>query len=171
VEQINQRVWLLYIVKKHQEHQQFHITAQSRDVPDNFDLILRSKRSEWRIRAVNNVEISVQSDRYQGKTLSIYAAGMRTMNINIAEQIKTLNDVKISAEMVNKISGRILPEVMEWQNRQLDESYPFVFMDTIYNKVRDKHQINNGLCRAGVNSEGYKDTLGIWIAENKSSIF
>ena len=71
--------------------------------------------------------------------MALYAAGMSTRDI--AEQVKNLYDVDISAEMVSNIINRIIPEVMEWQNRPLEKTYSFVFMGAIHYKVRDEKQI------------------------------
>ncbi len=75
--------------------------------------------------------------------------------------------------MVSKITERILPEIKEWQNRPLDALYPFVFMDAIHYKIReDNHVVNRAAYVVlGVNLEGNKDILGIWIGENESSKF
>ena len=51
---------------------------------------------------------------------------------DIAEQIKSLYDVEISPELVTKISEKIMPEVVAWQNRPLESVYPFIFMDAIH---------------------------------------
>ncbi len=105
------------------------------------------------------------------KILSLYAKGMTTRDI--AEQIRELYDVEISAEMVSNITNRILPLVNEWQNRPLEKMYSFVFMDAIHYKVREDKQV---VCKAayvvvGVNMDGEKDVLGIWIGANESSKF
>ena len=64
------------------------------------------------------------------KILSLYACGMSQRDIS--EQIKELYGVEISAELVSKISEKIMPEVTAWQNRPLEKVYPFVFMDAIH---------------------------------------
>lgn len=51
---------------------------------------------------------------------------------DIAEQIKNFYDVEISPELISKISEKILPEVTAWQNRPLEATYPFVFIDAIH---------------------------------------
>jgi transposase-like protein len=61
----------------------------------------------------------------------------------------------------------------EWQNRPLDAVYPFIFLDAIHYKIRDNHTI---VCKAayvvlGVNLEGNKDILGIWVGEHESAKF
>jgi putative transposase len=105
------------------------------------------------------------------KVISLYARGMSTRDIH--EQIKELYGVEISAEMVSKITERIVPEIKEWQNRTLDPIYPFIFMDAIHYKIREDGRILNRAAYVvlGVNIEGNKDILGIWIGDNESSKF
>lgn len=107
----------------------------------------------------------------EDKILALYAAGMTTRDIS--EQIKNLYDVEISADMVSNITSRILPLVSEWQNRPLDKRYSFVFMDAIHYKVReDKHiVVKAAYVVLGVNMDGEKEVLGIWIGANESSKF
>ncbi|MGK0465291.1 IS256 family transposase [Clostridium sp.] len=107
----------------------------------------------------------------EDKITALYATGMTTRDIS--EQIKNLYDVDISAEMVSNITNRILPLVTEWQNRPLEKTYSFVFMDAIHFKVRDdKHIIiKAAYVVLGVNMDGEKEVLGIWIGANESSKF
>lgn len=107
----------------------------------------------------------------EDKITALYATGMTTRDIS--EQIKNLYDVDISAEMVSNITNRILPLVTEWQNRSLEKTYSFVFMDAIHFKVRDdKHiAIKAAYVVLGVNMDGEKEVLGIWIGANESSKF
>lgn len=107
----------------------------------------------------------------EDKIMALYAAGMTTRDI--AEQVKNLYDVEISAEMVSNITNRIIPLVTEWQNRPLERIYPFVFMDCIHYKVRDDKQIvlKAAYVILGVNMDGQKEVLGIWIGANESSKF
>ena len=111
------------------------------------------------------------ADGMEEKILSLYACGMSQRDI--AEQIKNLYDVEISPELVSKISEKIMPEVNEWQNRPLEEVYPFVFMDAIHYKVKENHQYITKAAYVvlGINMEGSKDILGIWIGEHESSKF
>ena len=74
----------------------------------------------------------------EDKILALYACGMSQRDI--AEQIKELYDVEISPELVTKISEKIMPEVTAWQNRPLENVYPFVFMDAIHYKVKEDHR-------------------------------
>lgn len=107
----------------------------------------------------------------EDKIMALYAAGMTTRDIS--DQIKNLYDVDVSAEMVSNITNRILPIVTEWQNRPLESTYSFVFMDAIHYKVReDKHiVVKAAYVVLGVNMHGEKEVLGIWVGANESSKF
>ena len=111
------------------------------------------------------------ADGMEEKILSLYACGMSQRDI--AEQIKNLYDVEISPELVSKISEKIMPEVTAWQNRPLESVYPFVFMDAIHYKVKQDHQYITKAAYVvlGINLDGQKDILGIWIVEHESSKF
>ena len=105
------------------------------------------------------------------KVISLYARGMSTRDIH--DQIQDLYGMELSAEMVSKITDRILPEIKEWQSRPLNPVYPFVFMDCIHYKVREDGRI---LSRAayivlGITAEGYKDILSITVGANETSKF
>ena len=105
------------------------------------------------------------------KVISLYARGMSTRDIH--DQIQELYGMELSAEMVSKITDRILPEIKEWQSRPLNPVYPFVFMDGIHYKVREDGRI---LSRAayivlGITADGYKDILSITVGANETSKF
>lgn len=92
---------------------------------------------------------------------------------DIKDQIRELYDVEISTETVSNITSRIMPLVSEWQNRPLEKTYSFVFMDAIHYKVREDKQIvvKAAYVVLGVNMDGEKEVLGIWIGANESSKF
>ena len=105
------------------------------------------------------------------KVISLYARGMSTRDIH--DQLQDLYRIELSAEMVSKITDKILPEIKEWQSRPLNPIYPFVFMDCIHYKVREDGRI---LSRAayvimGVTVDGYKDILSITVGANETSKF
>ena len=92
---------------------------------------------------------------------------------DISEQVKELYGVDVSAETVSNITNRILPLVAEWQSRPLEKTYSFVFMDAIHYKVREDKQvvIKAAYVVIGVNLDGEKEVLGVWIGANESSKF
>lgn len=73
--------------------------------------------------------------------------------------------------MLSNITNRILPIVAEWQNRPLESTYSFDFMDAIHYKVREDKEIvaKAAYVVLGVNMDGEKEVLGIWIGANVSS--
>lgn len=105
------------------------------------------------------------------KVISLYAHGMSTRDIH--EQIKDIYGIEVSAEMVSKITDKILPEIKEWQSRPLNPIYPFVFMDAIHYKIREDGRIINRAAYVvlGVTLDGTKDILSITIGANESSKF
>lgn len=129
----------------------------------------RDRNGEYDPKIIGKYNRSV--DGMEEKILALYACGMSQRDI--AEQIKSLYDVEISPELVSKISEKIMPEVNAWQNRPLDQIYPFIFMDAIHYKVKDNHQYVTKAAYVvlGINMEGSKDILGVWIGEHESSKF
>ena len=107
----------------------------------------------------------------EDKIISLYARGLTTREIN--EQIQDLYGIEISATMVSNITDKIIPEIKEWQDRPLDNVYPIVFIDAVHFSVREENRVvkKAAYIVLGINKEGYKETLGIWIGENESSKF
>lgn len=131
--------------------------------------IPRDRAGEFEPKIVSKYQRNITG--IEDKVMALYAAGMTTRDI--AEQVKNLYDVEISAEMVSNITNRIIPVVTEWQNRPLEKTYSFVFMDAIHYKVRDEKQIviKAAYVVLGVNMDGEKEVLGIWVGANESSKF
>ena len=131
--------------------------------------IPRDRKGEFEPKIVSKYQRTVTS--IEDKILALYAAGMTTRDIS--EQVKNLYDVEISAKMVSNITNKIIPLVTEWQNRPLEKTYSFVFMDAIHYKVRDEKQIviKAAYVVLGVNMDGEKEVLGIWVGTNESSKF
>lgn len=105
------------------------------------------------------------------KVISLYGRGMSTRDIH--DQLQDLYGIEVSAEMVSKITDKILIDIKEWQSRPLNAAYPFIFMDAIHYKVRDDGKILNRAAYIvlGVTLDGLKDILSITIGANESSKF
>ena len=105
------------------------------------------------------------------KILSLYAKGMTTREIQAT--FKEMYDADVSPTLISKVTEAVIDEVIEWQSRPLDAIYPIVYMDCIVVKIRqDKQVINKAIFLAlGVNLEGHKELLGMWIAENEGAKF
>ena len=96
---------------------------------------------------------------------------MTTREICVA--FKELYDADVSASLISKVTNAVLEQVVEWQARPLDQVYPIVYLDCIVVKIRqDKQVINKAIYLAlGVNVEGHKELLGMWLSENEGAKF
>jgi transposase-like protein len=105
------------------------------------------------------------------KVLSLYAKGMTTREI--VATFKEMYGADVSASLVSRITESVIEQVVEWQSRPLDSVYPIVYLDCIVLKIRqDKRVINKAVYLAlGVNMEGHKELLGMWISENEGAKF
>ncbi len=103
--------------------------------------------------------------------LSLYAKGLSTRDITAT--FKEMYDVDVSPSLISKVTDAVYAQVLEWQNRPLDPIYPIVYLDGIVVKIRqDKRVINKTIYLAlGVNLEGKKELLGMWIAETEGAKF
>ncbi len=107
----------------------------------------------------------------EDKIISLYSRGLSTREIN--EQIQDLYGIEVSSTMVSNITDQILPEIREWQNRPLESVYPIVFIDAVHFSVRQDNQVvkKAAYIVLGIDTEGTKDILGIWVGENESAKF
>jgi putative transposase len=107
----------------------------------------------------------------EDQVLSMYARGMTTRDIE--SHIEKLYGFEASAELISRITDKVLPLINDWQNRILKEVYAIVFMDAIHYKVRSEGRIISKAAYTilGVDLDGSKDILGIYIGENESAKF
>ena len=105
------------------------------------------------------------------KILSFYAKGMSTREVT--ETLEELYDTAVSPTLVSRVTNSVLEQVVEWQSRPLDAIYPIVYLDCIVLKIRQDHRvINKAVYLAlGVNLEGQKELLGLWLSENEGAKF
>ena len=105
------------------------------------------------------------------KILFLYAQGMTTREIVTA--FKDLYHADVSASLISKVTDAVIEQVVEWQSRPLDAVYPIVYLDCIVVKIRqDKQVINKSVYLAlGVNMDGHKELLGLWLSENEGAKF
>jgi len=109
---------------------------------------------------------------FDEKILALYAKGMTTRDIQ--EIVEELYGVEISATLVSEITSDLDEEVAAWRNRSLDSVWPIVYFDGIVVHVRgenrrvSKHTVYVAL---GVNLEGKKELLGLWLSENEGAKF
>lgn len=103
--------------------------------------------------------------------LALYARGMSTRDI--AEALQEMYGADVSASVISKVTDAVYDEVLRWQNRPLESVYPILYLDGIVVKVhQDKRVIKKTVYVAlGVNAEGHKELLGLWIAETEGAKF
>jgi transposase-like protein len=105
------------------------------------------------------------------KILFLYGQGMTTREI--VETFKEMYGADISPTLISKVTSAVIEQVVEWQSRPLDAVYPIVYLDCIVLKIRqDNRVINKAIYLAlGVNLDGQKELLGLWISENEGAKF
>ncbi len=105
------------------------------------------------------------------KILYLYSKGMTTRDI--VATFKEMYDAEVSPTLISRVTNAVIEQVVEWQSRPLDAVYPIVYLDCLVIKIRqDKQVINKAVYLAlGVNVEGHKELLGMWISENKGAKF
>ena len=101
----------------------------------------------------------------------LYAKGMSTREI--VATFKEMYDADVSPSLISRVTDAVIEQVIEWQSRPLDAVYPIVYLDCIVVKIRqDKRVINKAVYLAlGVNMEGHKELLGMWLSENEGAKF
>jgi putative transposase len=132
--------------------------ATPRDRKGTFEPLLVPKR-ERRVKVMDDA------------ILTLYARGMTTRDIE--STIRELYGVEVSHTLISEVTEAVTDEVRQWQSRPLDEVYPLVWLDGITIKVHKDKQVvqKSAFLALAVNTEGIKELLGIWIAENEGSKF
>jgi len=129
--------------------------------------IPRDRKGEFEPQIVKKNQTDISN--IEDQVLSMYAKGMTTRDIS--DHLKTVYGVDASAEMISKMTDRILPIAKEWQNRPLDRKYAIVFMDAIHYNVRQDNAIVKKAVYVaiGVKLNGSKEVLGMWVGGNESA--
>lgn len=103
--------------------------------------------------------------------ISLYAKGMSVADIE--SEMQEIYGINLSTSAISIITNKVSQAATEWQNRSLDSLYMIVWMDGIVFKVRENGKVINKtvyLC-VGLNKEGLKEVLGMWIGKNESAAF
>jgi len=130
----------------------------------------RDRKGEFEPQILKKNQTSISQD-IEEKILSMYAKGMTTGDIET--HIRDIYGVEVSDTTVSRITDKILPIAKEWQQRPLEAVYAVVFLDAIHYHVRSEGQIIKKAVyiSIGINLEGKKDVLGMWVGENESAKF
>lgn len=130
----------------------------------------RDRNGEFEPQILKKNQTSISQD-IEEKILSMYAKGMTTADIEM--HIREIYGLEVSDSTVSRITDKILPIAKEWQQRPLERIYAIVFWDAIHFHVRSEGQIVKKAVyiAIGVNLDGKKDVLGMWVGENESAKF
>ena len=111
------------------------------------------------------------SNEIEDKILSMYGLGMSYTDIS--SHIEEIYQVSISTATISTITDKIIDKVKAWQSRPLDSIYPFVWLDAIHYKIKDggKYVSKAVYTVLGVNMEGKKDILGLYLSESEGANF
>ena len=130
----------------------------------------RDRNGEFEPQLLKKNQTSITQD-VEEKILSMYAKGMTTGDIEA--HIRDIYGLEVSDTTVSRITDKILPIAKEWQQRPLESIYAVVFLDAIHYHVRSEGQIVKKAVyiAIGINLDGKKDVLGMWVGENESAKF
>ena len=130
----------------------------------------RDRDGEFEPQLIKKNQTTLTGD-IEEKILSMYAKGMTTSDIET--HIQDIYGLECSDSTISRITDKILPVVREWQSRPLEEIYAVVFMDAIHFHVRSEGQIVKKAVyiAIGINMDGLKEVLGMWVGENESAKF
>ena len=130
----------------------------------------RDRKGEFEPQILKKNQTSISQD-IEEKILSMYAKGMSTGDIE--GHIRDIYGISVSDSTVSRITDKILPVAREWQQRPLESIYAVVFLDAIHYDVRSEGQIVKKAVyiAIGIDLDGRKDVLGMWVGENESAKF
>ena len=108
---------------------------------------------------------------FNDQIISMYSFGMSDRDIK--SHFEKIYNVEVSPDLISRVTNAVLEEVREWQNRPLEKSYAIVYLDALRVKGREdgKSCMKSVYVVLGVNFEGKKEVLGLWIAESEGSKF
>ena len=128
----------------------------------------RDRKGEFEPQLLKKNQTSVSQD-IEEKILSMYAKGMTTGDIET--HIQDIYGIEVSDTTISRITDKILPIAKEWQQRPLEAVYAVALLDAIHYHVRSEGQIVKKAVyiALGINLDGKKDVLGMWVGENESA--
>jgi putative transposase len=129
----------------------------------------RDRQGEFAPTVVKKHQTDVSS--IENQVISMYAKGMSVRDIQ--GHLERIYGIEASPTLISNITDKILPIIREWQNRPLQPAYAFLFIDAIHYSVRQESRVLKKAAHMviGVDLDGHKDVLGIWIGENESARF
>ena len=114
---------------------------------------------------------TILAESLEEKIIGLYGLGMSYRDIS--RHISEMYDTEISHTVLSQITDKIIPEIKTWQNRPLDAVYPIIWLDAMHFKVKDQGKVvHKALYNIlGINKNGCKEILGIYISESEGANF
>lgn len=114
---------------------------------------------------------TILAESLEQKIIGMYGHGMSFRDISA--HIKEMYDTDISATTLSAITDKVIPLVKEWQSRPLEPTYCIVWLDAMYYKVKDEGKVVNRCVYnvLGINVDGRKDLLGMYVSESEGANF
>jgi len=108
---------------------------------------------------------------FDEKVLSLYSRGMSTREIQ--GHLEELYSTEVSPALISRVTDAVVDDVTAWQNRSLHTVYPIVYLDALVAKGRKERQVQNRAVymALGINMDGEKEVLGLWIAQTEGAKF
>ncbi len=142
------------------------VSTEIGDIPID---IPRDRKSEFEPKIIPKHKR--RFDGFNDKIISMYGLGMTTRDVQ--KHLFEIYNVEVSPELISNVTDAIMDDVKEWRNRLIDNMYPIVFFDAIVVKGRTDGRVSNKsvYTAIGINMEGEKEVLGLWIADTEGAKF
>lgn len=114
---------------------------------------------------------TILAENLSEKIIGLYGLGMGLRDIS--SHIKEMYDTDISHTVLSQITDKIIPDIKAWQSRPLESMYCIVWLDAMHYKVRIDGKVQHKALYniLGINKEGHKDVLGMYISESEGANF
>ena len=114
---------------------------------------------------------TVLTEELDNKIIALYGLGMGYRDIS--SHIDDMYGIEISKSSITAITDKIIPKIKEWQNRPLEEIYPIIFLDAMHFKCSEEGKVVSKAFYTvlGINQEGKKDVLGLYLSESEGANF
>ncbi len=130
----------------------------------------RDRTNSFEPEIVKKREVFLGDD-LEDKIIKLYSRGMSYSDIK--QHLSEIYDIGISSGKLSAITDKIIPELELWRNRPLDSLYPILYLDAIHFSVREDGRVKKKAMYniMGINTDGHKDLLGLYIGENEGAKF
>lgn len=131
----------------------------------------RSPFREDELRGPYQKQYEAAENETEERIIALYAKGLTTRDIML--YLKEHHGIEVSQSMISTITDKVYPQIKEWQTRPLSPVYPFIYLDGLHFKVRESGKIMSKCAYIvlGVNGQGYKEVLSIWIGDTDGAKF